>query len=99
MVVRCYQRPLITASHEDRVQLLCRVGSHLDHEPGRLPDLPTIGPEGLLWVETITTPPVKEKAKRCLLALADIIIVCPLWGDIRKNWNDTEKISMAPAQG
>ena len=24
---------------------------------------------------------------------------CPLRGDIRKNWNDTEKISMAPAQG
>jgi len=25
--------------------------------------------------------------------------LCPLRGDIRKNWNDTEKISMAPAQG
>ena len=27
------------------------------------------------------------------------ICYCTLRGDIRKNWNDTEKISMAPAQG
>ena len=44
-------------------------------------------------------PPVHINAK----LLADVHerpnYKCPLRGDIRKNWNDTEKISMAPAQG
>ncbi|ELU38803.1 hypothetical protein AG1IA_07163 [Rhizoctonia solani AG-1 IA] len=36
----------------------------------------------------------------CLyIALGKLTLQCPLRSDIYKNWNDTEKISMAPAQG
>jgi len=45
------------------------------------------------------TTPAEHNTKLCLRSLFVHIIYCPLRGDIRKNWNDTEKISMAPAQG
>ena len=41
----------------------------------------------------------EQKSKSCLDALEVFKNLRPLRGDIRKNWNDTEKISMAPAQG
>ena len=45
------------------------------------------------------TPRVGQKAKLWQLHPEFPFTICPLRGDIRKNWNDTEKISMAPAQG
>ena len=44
-------------------------------------------------------PRVERNAKTRLSGLQALTQFCPLRGDIRKNWNDTEKISMAPAQG
>ena len=47
----------------------------------------------------VITPPLEQKAKLGRWGLYTDLYNCPLRGDIRKNWNDTEKISMAPAQG
>ena len=44
-------------------------------------------------------PRLKQNAKSCASPPSFASQYCPLRGDIRKNWNDTEKISMAPAQG
>ena len=44
-------------------------------------------------------PPLEQNAKVRLTLPDQTYAYCPLRGDIRKNWNDTEKISMAPAQG
>ena len=49
------------------------------------------------WLKPTSQP---EQNTKPLLHLPQILTNhCPLRGDIRKNWNDTEKISMAPAQG
>ena len=50
-------------------------------------------------VNTRDVPLVEQNAKAYSVSSIGKITLCPLRGDIRKNWNDTEKISMAPAQG
>ena len=52
-----------------------------------------------LVVSACWTPQLQQNAKARLADLQTPIAFRPLRGDIRKNWNDTEKISMAPAQG
>ena len=47
----------------------------------------------------LLNPPVNQNLHVLLYHAVVGKVDCPLRGDIRKNWNDTEKISMAPAQG